>query len=502
MTTPSFKPRSPHIHSAELRYKLFVNNAATTVTKERRKEDFMDPVRQIRGTSQSRREFFQKSAAAGAALWAAPAIVRAGGSPSERVRVAVVGLGNRGDNHIEALRRIDNVEVAALCDVYEPRLNQWADRCQDDSGKRPATYVDYRKLLDDDSIDAVSIVTPDHWHALQVIWGCQAGKDVYCEKVGAHNLTESRMMVDAARRHDRIVQHGTQARSNPTIREGIGKLHEGVIGQISMARAIAYKCHAGLRNQFAPVPQGLHWDLWLGPAPQRPFNKPAFGAKWRFIKEYGNGMLGAQGVHQLDLIRWALKLDRHPAKIQAMGGMYSRPTTDATLPDELTVAYRFDDPDVMVTFETRAGYTNQEAGMGRDYHWVNPRQIVGAVFFGSDGYMVMPNLSSYYTFLGHDYGRKYEPGPSAAGKGGSVWKDDEHFQNWIAAIRARDRTRLNAEIAEGHLSSSLVYLGNIAWETERTLQFDPDAETILGDEEARQLLTSEYRKPFTLPSQV
>jgi predicted dehydrogenase len=443
---------------------------------------------------QTRRGFFRQSAAAGAALLAAPACIRGANVASERIRVAVVGVGGRARNHIAALEKIQGVEIAALCDVYEPRLQQWAEHCSQASGKRPATYVDYRKLLEDDSIDAVTLVTPDHWHALQTIWACQAGKNVYCEKVGAHNLIESRRMLEATRKFDRIVQHGTQARSSPNIREGIEKLQQGVIGRIYMARAVSYKLRAGGKNEFAPVPKGLDWDLWQGPAPAMPFNKLAFSSRWRYVKEYGNGALGAQGVHQLDMIRWALKLDRHPTTIQALGGNYSRPTSDETQPTEMTVTYQFEQPKVMVTFETRANHTNPEAEIGTKYMSVEPRQVVGVVFFGSEGYMTMPNFSSYYTFLGPER----QPGPSADDKRPTLM-DNDHFVNWIAALRSRDRGQLTAEFAEGHLSSSLIYLGKIAYETGRTVKFDSETEKFVGDDHANRLLTREYRPPFTLP---
>jgi len=343
----------------------------------------------------------------------------------------------------------------------------------------------------------VSIATPDHWHALQTIWACQAGKDVYLEKVAGHNMTESRMMVDAAGKYQRIVQHGTQARSSANVREGIRKLHEGVVGKVYMARAIAFKYRAGGKNDFRPAPKSMNWDLWLGPAPKTPFNGLAFSPRWRFIKQYGNGQIGAQGVHQLDMIRWGLKLDKHPTMIQAMGGNYSRPTCDETHPTELSVTYKFEDPDYLVTFETRTGYANPEAGMGTKYPWVNFRDLVGAIFFGSEGYMIVPDFSNYYTFLG----RKHEPGPRSTQTKPSLM-DDGHFRNWIEAVRLRDPKHLTAVVAEGHLSSSLCYLGNIAHETERTLRFDPAAERFTGADEANRLLTRDYRRPFMLPEKL
>jgi predicted dehydrogenase len=305
------------------------------------------------------------------------------------------------------------------------------------------------------------------------------------------------MMVVAARKHGRIVQHGTQARSSAGVREGIQKLQESVIGHVYMARAIAFKYRAGGKNDFRPVPKGLNWDLWQGPAQEKPFNGLAFSPRWRFMKEYGNGQIGAQGVHQLDMIRWGLKLDKHPTTIQALGGKYSRPNSDETHPTELNVTYKFEDPDFLVTFETRTGFANPEAGMGTTYPWVNHRDLVGAIFFGSEDYMIVPDFSNYYTFLG----RKHEPGPSSRPVSPSLMNDG-HFVNWITAVRSRDRTQLTADIAEGHLSSSLCYLGNIACETERTLKFDTSTEQFVDDEAANRLLTRNYRAPFTLPLEV
>jgi hypothetical protein len=233
--------------------------------------------------SSTRRHFIKSSVVASAVL-AAPGVARARASANNRLRVAVVGLGGRGRmSHLPALRDLasENVEIAALCDCDEKRMNLAADDCEKASGKRPQTAVEMRKLLEDKSIDAVSLATPDHWHALQTIWCCQAGKDVFCEKPGSHNIFEGRQMVRAARKYNRIVQHGTQCRSSPNIREGIRKLHEGAIGRVYMARAMAYKLKAGGKNDFTDVPAGMNWDLWLGPAPQKPYNRLAI-TRWRF----------------------------------------------------------------------------------------------------------------------------------------------------------------------------------------------------------------------------
>jgi predicted dehydrogenase len=450
--------------------------------------------------SSSRRGFLKTSTAAiaGAAVLAVPAVARAAAGANDRIRVAVVGLGGRGRrSHCGALLELakENVEIAALCDCDENRLNQTADELEKRTGERPATFVEERKLLDDKSIDAVSLATPNHWHALETIWACQAGKDVYVEKPGSHNIFEGRKAVEAARKHNRIVQHGTQCRSSEKIREGIQKLKEGVIGQVYMARGLAFKRRAGGRNQIGPVPKGVHWDLWLGPAPEAPFNGLAFH-RWRFLKEYGNGEIGDQGVHQLDIIRWALDLDAHPTKVQSMGGNLVHKDDEDT-PSNQVFACQYEGGNLLVQFETRQWYTNSEAGMGIEYPFVDHQNVVGVIFLGTEGYMIIPDYSSYYVFLGPD--RK--PGPSASVPGNPMM-DTDHFRNWIVAMRSRKPSDLLAEIEGGHRSSALAHLANIAYRTGRTLTFDPKAERFVNDAEADKLLTRAYRAPYVVPDQV
>ena len=448
----------------------------------------------------NRREFLKTSSAAiaGAAILASPAVGRGAASANDRIRVAVVGLGGRGRvSHCGALHELaaENVEIAALCDCDENRLNAAANEVEKRSGKRPATFANDQKLLDDKSIDAVSLATPNHWHALQTIWACQAGKDVYVEKPGSHNIFEGRKMVEAARKYKRIVQHGTQCRSSANIREGIRKLKEGVIGRVYMARAPIFKRRAGGRNQFGPVPAGLNWDRWLGPAPNAPYNGMAFG-RWRFLREYGNGEIGDQGVHQLDIIRWALDLDTHPTKAQSMGGNFVRDDDEDT-PSNQLFACLYENRDLMVQCETRQWYTNSEAGMGIDYPFVDHQNVVGIIFFGAEGYMIFPDYSSYYVFLGPNR----EPGPNATVPGNPMM-DTDHFRNWIGAIRSRKPGDLYAEIEEGHRSSALAHLANIAYRTGHALNFDAKTEKFVGDPEADKLLTRPYRAPYVVPDQI
>ena len=449
--------------------------------------------------STNRRSFLKSSVlVAGASAVAVPALGQ-NASPSDRIRVAVVGLGGRGRfSHCGALRQMkkENVEIAALCDCDANRMNAAAADCEKDTGKKPLLIGDYRKLLEDKSIDAVSLASPNHWHALQMIWACQAGKDVYCEKPASHNISEGRNMVDAARKYNKIVQHGTQCRTSPKIREGIQKLKEGVIGRVYMARGMAFKYRAGGKNEIGPVPKGMDWDAWLGPAPLAPYNKLAV-YRWRFLKAYGNGEIGDQGVHQLDIIRWGCGLDTHPIKAQCMGGSPFRPSSDEDTPGNQIFSCQYADRDFIVQFETRDGFTNPEAGMGTKYPFVDHQNVCGVIFLGTKGYMIIPDYSSYYTFLG----LKRAPGPSASVEGAPMM-DLDAFQNWIAAVRSRRHEDLFADIEQGHLSSTLPHLANAAYLTGRTLEFDPKTERFKNDEEANKLLTRDYRAPYLMPETV
>jgi predicted dehydrogenase len=451
----------------------------------------------------SRRDFVLRGSAAlaGTALAAGPAVARSQASASDRIRVAVVGLGGRGRHSLYvALRQLirdkkENLEVAALSDCDRARMNAAAGDCEKELGTRPALCQDFRKLLDDKSLDAVVFGTPNHWHALGTIWACQARKDVYVEKPASHNIFEGRKMVEAARKYERIVQHGTQCRSSPKIREGIELLKKGVIGRVYMARGVAFKLRAGGRNEIGPTPPEMNWDFWLGPAPLAPYNKLAV-YRWRFLKDYGNGEIGDQGVHQLDIIRWGLGLDVQPNRVQSMGGNFVHKDDEDTPTNQLSACHYLD-RNLIVQFETRNWYTNSEAGMGTEYPFVDHQNVVGVIFLGMEGYMIIPDYSSYYVF----FGLKRKPGPSSSVPGNPMM-DLDHMANWIAAVRSRKPGALNAEIEEGHLSSSLCHLANVAYRTGRTLAFDPKSERFSGDEEANRLLTRPYRAPYVVPQEV
>lgn len=449
----------------------------------------------------NRRTFLQLATAA--------AIGPARLSANDRIRVALVGLRGRGRDLIQSFHELaaENVEIAVLCDVDETVLGERAAGYEQLSGRKAQTANDMRRVFDDKSIDAVGFATPNHWHALGAIWACQAGKDVYVEKPGTHTVLEGRKVVEAAAKYKRIVQHGTQNRSSPNIIEAVEKLKEGVIGRVYMARGIAFKRRSPMgRHVEQAVPAGLNWDAWSGPAPARPYSKLRHRG-WHYLFDYGNGEIGNQGVHELDIIRWALDLDVHPTKIASMGGTFIQ-RDDQQYPQVQAAMYEWASRDVLVTFETRSGYTNAEAGMGVQYPFLDKRNVVGVIFVGTDGYMILPDYSSYYTFLGE----KGEPGPSSsqavprqegpskAGAGDIA--NLPHFRNFVQAVRSRNPRDLTAGPEDLHLSSALPHFANIAWRTGRTLQFDPAKERFTGDEEANRLLTREYRAPCVVPKQV
>ncbi|PAY16227.1 oxidoreductase [Rhodopirellula sp. SM50] len=451
----------------------------------------------------TRRQSIQAAAAGTAAVFAAPAIV-SGQNLNDKIRVAIVGMGGRAKAHAESLVELEKestsgVTLAGICDCDEAKLKSaetvWTER----SGHKIQTYDDMRRVLDDPSIDAVTFATPNHWHSLNVIWGCQAGKDVYVEKPGSHNIFEGRKMVQAARKYNRIVQHGTQCRSSPNIVEGIDKLHQGVIGDVYFARGIAYKIRGDLgKHAPRPVPDGLDWNAWCGPAPVHEFSNFQH-RRWHWIWDYGNGEIGNQGVHQMDILRWGLKLDTHPVQVSSVGSNYMQEKvhqSSAETPGVLSTSLKWADGR-MVEFAVRDWYTNAEAGFRDKYPFVQKDFPVGTIFLGTEGTMIIPDYSSYYTFLG----RNREPGPSAFEEGSPI-SNLPHFRNWALAVRARNPEFLSAEIEQGHHSAALCHLANIAYRVDRTLHFDPENETFKDDPQADRLLTRPARGAFTVPDVV
>ena len=433
----------------------------------------------------NRRYFIMSSAAVAAGAMRASALA----SPNDTVRVACVGVRGQGNSHIKQYAGMPNVEIAAICDVDESVMARRIDEVEKLGRPRPAAFTDFRKLLEDKSIDAVSIATPNHWHTLQTIWACQAGKDVYVEKPCSHNLFESRQIVAAARKYNRIVQHGTNSRSGEALREAMQKMREGLIGEVYMARGLCFKWRNTIgRKPAVPAPSGVHYDLWLGPAPKRDFTENRFHYNWHWFWDYGNGDFGNQGIHEVDIARWGLDVT-YPTKVSAIGGHFMF-DDDQETPNTLTVTYEFNGTGKkkkMLVFEVRHWISNHEAGIGGD----KPGNTVGNIFYGSEGYVVIDGYGKYWTYLGKDQ----KPGLARAA-GGNNWA------NFIDVVRSRKQPDLNADVAEGAASCDLMHLGNISYLTGRTLHFDDQARKCVGDDEANKMFTRNYRKPFVVPEKV
>jgi len=425
------------------------------------------------------------SAAAGAAaLKAAPSI-------NDTVRVACVGIRGQGKSHIHVYSQMPTVEIAALCDVDESVLNQRTQEMVSAGKKKPAGYTDVRKLLEDKSIDAISIATPNHWHSLMGIWACQAGKDVYVEKPCSHNIFEGRQLVRAAEKYGRIVQHGTNSRSGVAVREAVDKMREGVIGDVYMARGLCFKWRDSIgRKPQEPVPAGVDYNLWTGPAPLGAFTRNRFHYNWHWFWDYGNGDIGNQGIHEMDIARWGLGV-KYPTRVSAIGGHFMF-DDDQQTPNTMVANFEFDEggKKKMLVFEVRHWMTNHEAGIGEGGK-KKDSNTVGNTFYGSKGYLAIDGYGQYKTWLG----REQEPGPSRA-EGGNNWA------NFIEAVRSRKQSDLNAPIEEGYMSTVLVHLANISYRLGRTLEFDAQNLSCKGDPEATGMFTRQYRAPFVVPEKV
>ncbi len=431
----------------------------------------------------NRRYFLMGSAAA-----TATKVVRAAQSPNDTVRIAVIGCGGRGNSHMGAWTSQTNVELAALVDVDDSHSERYVGTLQRQGKKAVPTFRDIRKVLEDKNIDAVSIASPNHWHTLQTIWACQAGKDVYVEKPCSHNVFESMQIVAAARKYNRMVQMGSQSRSSPALQEAVQKMRDGEFGEIYMARGLCYKSRNTIgKTPVEKVPPGVDYDMWTGPAPLHPFTKNRFHYNWHWFWDTGNGDLGNQGIHEVDIARWGLGVT-HPTKVSGIGGKFMF-DDDQETPNTISASFEFNvgGKPKMMTFEVRHWYSNHEAGINAD----KPGNTIGNMFYGSDGYLAIQNYNKYYSFMGRDQ----KPGPTRTER-------DNHFENFIAGVRSRKREELNAEIEEGAMSCVLMHLANVSYRVGRTLHWDEKTWSVKHDPEANAMLTRKYRAPYIVPAKV
>jgi predicted dehydrogenase len=389
---------------------------------------------------------------------------------NERLVVGVIGMGGRGNTHAASHLAVHNVEIGYVCDVDSQRLAAAEKALEGKTAGRAVRGVsDFRRILEDRDIDAISIAAPNYWHAIAAILGCQAGKHVYVEKPGSHNPFEAETLVAAAKKYRRVVQMGNQRRSIPTVREAMQKLHEGIVGPVRFARAWYVNTRLGIgRGRPAAVPAVLDWTLWQGPCPERPYKDNLHPYNWHWHWLYGGGELANNGIHTLDVLRWGLGVD-YPRRVTFNGGRYHF-DDDQETPDSCSAVFDFG-----------------HCGAMWDDSSCQPRKgekLPSVAFYGDGGSLLTFGMSDYAVF--DPKGREVEKKTGAPGG-----TDVPHFQNFADAIR--EGKPLHSPISEGQKSTMLCHLGNIAYRTGHTLEIDQKTGRILNDPEAMKLWQREYR---------
>ena len=454
----------------------------------------------------TRRRFLQDSTASAAAVTlglsavGGPAIGTARGA-NEKIRVGFIGVGNRGTQLLDGFLQQDDVEVAALCDVYEPYLMRDYSKVDkklltDLGGRVPkmteklganvARYKDFRELLDRKDIDAVVIATPDHWHAIMAISACQAGKDVYVEKPLSVTVVEGRKMVEAAKRYNRVVQVGLHRRSSKQYLQAVGDVQAGKIGKITVGRAyrISNMHPNGIgKCPDAAPPAGLDWDMWLGPRAERPYKDNLVLYKFRWWETYSS-QVGNWGVHYLDAMRWILGQEA-PVSISAHGGRFAI-DDDRTIPDTMEVIFELPAGALLVfgQYEASGGEALIEGE-------IELRGTLGNLYCGAEAsvFKVVPSRGGQF----QDPKPRIEPAESKQIDGDLTV---QHIRNFLDCVKSRGRT--NCDMETGHRSTTFALLANIALATKSRIDWDPKNEKILNNKKASQLLHYKYRKPWTL----
>jgi predicted dehydrogenase len=483
--------------------------------------------------SLDRREFMQHSAGMAGALASASVLGGSSaaetksnasrkGSANDLLQVAVVGVHGRGMAHVGGFAAQHGCVVTTICDADEAVIGSAMKAVEQAQGKAPKFQQDIRKVIEDKSIDIVSIATPNHWHSLMAFWAIRAGKDVYVEKPVSHNVTEGRRVVEAARKYQRICQSGTQCRSSAGMRRAIQFLHEGKLGKVKVARGLCYKLRGSIGKVKGdqPIPKTVNYDLWIGPAPMKPLHRKNLHYDWHWVWDTGNGDLGNQGIHQMDIARWGLNKNCLAMEVVSVGGRFGYDDDGETANTHICV---FGYGDAELIFEVRGLKTKPLKGA-----------MVGNIFHCEKGNLVMPGYNGGVAYdLDGNVIQRFDGG-------------GDHFENFVKAVRSRRAQDLNADILEGHLSSALCHLGNISYrlgslkpfnqktgvfsedkEASETfarmedhlkdnqlklgdmtyhvgarLVLDPEKESILNRDEALPYLTREYRKGFVVPDKV
>jgi predicted dehydrogenase len=446
----------------------------------------------------SARRSFLRTAAAAVATAQFPIL-----GANDRINVGVVGLGGRGTDHMNFYSTLSaDCRIAAVCDVNQPARERAVALVRRLASYAPKEFADMRGMFESRDVDAVSIATPNHWHALATIWACQAGKDVYVEKPASHNCFESIQMVAAARKYNRMVQVGSQSRSQPYKMRAIELLRQGTIGKVYHARALCFRRRFSIgHTPDESVPAGLDWSAFLGPAPMRPFSRNRFAYTWHWFWDTGNGDIGNQGVHEIDIALWGLGRTEWPASVTSTGGKFMW-VDDQETPNTQQTAWNFGD--AQMTDDARNLPTPPEAaapGAQPNY--------VGNIFFGDLGFMILTGggFQIYRSAAGRISGDiAHSAGQAASEKYEKIMEETKgggettpHMKNFLEAIRSRNYKLLNADIEIGARSAAFCHLANIAYRAGHTLRMDRKTGTFFGDQSANALLTRIYRAPYVVP---
>jgi predicted dehydrogenase len=431
---------------------------------------------------------------------------------NDRINAAVVGFRGRGGSIISGLGKIAGVQIKTLCDIDENVGMRAVKETEERYKLKPGFEWDMRRVFDDKDIDVVGFGTPNHWHALGSIWAAQAKKHVYVEKPACQTIHEGRQMVNAARKYGVLMQVGFQNRSRRNTTAAVKFLQEGKLGKLYMARGLCYKPRVNI-GRYPDGPQGdndkvppgagntpftkayldkVHYDLWIGPAPQKPFNANRFHYNWHWQWDYGNGDTGNQGPHQFDVGRWGLGREDYPVRVRSYGGLYSWADTQQETPNTQTTILEYADGTIF-EFATRGLPTNKDGDVK-----------IGVIFYGSEGRLEMDDGGNWQTFMGP----KGEPGPNSKNikeeasdsmnlTGGG---DSGHFGNFIEAVRANKMEKLTCDIEVGYKSSVLPLMANVSYRVKRELKWDAKKEQFAGDADANKLLHRKDRKGFEIPN--
>ena len=433
-----------------------------------------------------RRSFLKSASAtlgagliAPSAVSAAPALRLQAGAPSDRVRLAIMGVNSRGAQLAQAFLNTPGAAITVVCDV-DRRASAKAITAISSGGRgTPQVIGDVRKVLESRDVDALVIAAPDHWHAPAAMMACDAGKHVYVEKPASHNPREGELLVETAARTGRVVQMGNQRRSWPNVKKAIALVHEGRIGRVYAARTWYASTRPSIgKGNTVPVPEWLDYDLWQGPAPRRPFVDNLVHYEWHWRWHWGTGESANNGTHMFDLARWGLQLE-HPSRVTSAGGRYHY-ADDWEFPDTQMITLEYPG-NKMITWESMSanGWKPQGRGVGVTFHGEN-----GSLLIDGDGYAIYDLKGALVEEI------KTDPGAAASQVGPAVRLDALHTTNFVEGIRGT--ATLATPIAGGHTSTMMALLGNIAWKTGRALTCDPATGRILNDAEAMKLWAREY----------